>query len=64
MKKLHTRLSKTSILSTEEQKTIKGGKRLVTTNYSKFCAKRDQLQASGTPIMGIVHVGNQYCLEW
>lgn len=64
MKELQTRLSENNILTTKEQSTIKGGKRLITTNYSRFCAKRDQLQSQGTTITGITHVGNEYCLEW
>jgi len=64
MKELQARLRNENILTSKEQTAVKGGKRLVTTSYSKFCAKRDQLQASGTTIRGIVHVGNLYCLEW
>lgn len=64
MEKLHARLGKNNILSQVEQSSIKGGKRLITSSYSKFCAKRDELQSNGTTIRGITHVGNEYCLEW
>lgn len=64
MKELQARLNETNILTSNEQTSIKGGKRLVTSSYSRFCAKRDQLQANGTTIRGITHYGNQYCLEW
>ncbi len=64
MKEVQTRLSKKSILSSNEQSTIKGGKRLITSSYSKFCNKRDQLQSNGTQITSITHANNLYCLEW
>ncbi len=64
MRKLQLRLSQENILTSNEQSSIKGGKRLITSSYSRFCNKRDQLQSNGTTIKGITHIGNQYCLEW
>lgn len=64
MRELQFRLSQKNILTSNEQSSIKGGKRLITSSYSKFCSKRDQLQSNGTQIKGITHIGSQYCLEW
>ncbi|MEZ4885773.1 MAG: hypothetical protein R3E32_13650 [Chitinophagales bacterium] len=41
----------------------KGGRRFITTSYSTFAAKRDQLQ-NQQACMCITHVGNTYCIEW
>lgn len=64
MKELQSRLSEHNILTKSEQSSVKGGKRLITTCYQTFAAKRDQLQRTGKTIKGIVHIGNRYCLEW
>lgn len=67
MDKLHNleaRLQSSQLISDNELKEIKGGKRFTTTSYSQFAAKRDSLQRAGVTIRGIVHCNNHYCIEW
>lgn len=73
MKELHTRFNKSSILTSDQKTTIKGGKRL----QSRFSGRLSMMSMSssststssgGTTVTsGYIHSnmsGNEYCLEW
>lgn len=66
MTKLHEfaqRLPEKSVLSQEETTSIKGGKRYLTTSYSRLRSMRDSVRAQGHTTRTSKH-GNEYCLEW
>ncbi|MFK7934676.1 MAG: hypothetical protein AB8G22_14285 [Saprospiraceae bacterium] len=56
-------LAQSELLSQTDQANVKGGRRYVTTSYSKFAAKRDSLQQQGA-CMCITHIGDTYCIEY
>lgn len=56
-------MKKFNTLSTEELKEIKGGLRYITTSYTQFATKREQLQ-NQQACMCITHKDGVYCIEW